>query len=183
MVNTFPNSKAPGYDGLAVEAFKQYREVILPHLLKVFNAPRESQTRPACMTKANIVLLLKPRKDPLDLSSYRPISLLQVDIKILAKVLPMRLNKAISSIIHPDQSGFIPERSSAINLRRLFLNIQPQADNMGNRALLSLDAHKAFGCIECQYLWYTMQKFRFVPTFLSWVKLLYSSPQAAIREQ
>lgn len=85
-------------------------EVILSHLLKVFNAAKESQT--VSMTNANIVLLLKPGKEPLDPSSYRPISLLQVDIKILAKVLTMRLNKAISSIIHLDQSGFKPERST-----------------------------------------------------------------------
>lgn len=100
------------------------------------------------MTQANIVLLLKPEKDPLDLSSYRPISLLQMDIKILAKVLALRLNAEIKSLIHPDQSSFIPEHSTAINLRSLFVNIQPRADNMGDRALLSLDAHKAFDSVE-----------------------------------
>lgn len=67
------------------------------------------------MTRANIVLLLKSGKDPLDPGSYRPISLLKVDIKILAKVLALGLNQAIS-IIHSDQSGFIPGKSTAINL-------------------------------------------------------------------
>lgn len=58
------------------------------------------------MTKAIKVLLLKPGKDPLDHGSYRPISLLQTDV--LAKVLAIRLNKVISSIIHSDQAGFMP---------------------------------------------------------------------------
>lgn len=121
------------------------------------------------MLRASIVFLLKPGKDPLDLGSYRPISLLQSDIKILAKVLALRLNKAISTIIHADQAGFMPQKSTVINLCRLYLNIQSPADNRVDGALLSLDAHKAFNSIEWQYLWARMGKFGFSDTSLSWV--------------
>lgn len=97
-------------------------------------------------------------------------------------MLALRLNTVISSIIHPDQSGFIPDRSTAINLHRLFLNIQSQADNVGDGALFSLDAYKAFDSIEWQYLWPTMQKFGFGPIFRSWLQMLYSSPKVLISE-
>lgn len=103
-------------------------------------------------------------------------SLLQSDIKILAKVLALRFNKVIASIVHPNQSGFMPQKSTVINLHRLFLNLQPQSDNVGDRALLSLDAHTAFDSIEWQYLWAVLGKFDFGKMFLSWVQLLYSSP-------
>lgn len=178
----FPNSKAPGDDGLPIEVYKQYGELILPRLLKVFDAAKQSGSLPQSMTRANIVLILKPNKDPLDPGSYRPISLLQTDVKILAKALAIRMNKVISSIIHSDQSGFMPQKSTAINLRRLFLNIQSQADNRGDRALLSLDAHKAFDSVEWDYLWAVMRKFGIGEDFIKWVQLLYSSPIAAIRE-
>lgn len=79
---------------------------------------------------------------------YRQISLLQSEIKILAKVLALLLNKVISTIIHPDQSGFMPQKSTAVNLCWLFLNIQAKADNVGTRTLLSLDAAKAFDSVE-----------------------------------
>lgn len=79
------------------------------------------------MSKANIILLLKPGKDPVDPRAYRPISLLQGAIRILAKVLAICLNAAIESIVHDDQAGFMPNKATAINLRRLFLNIQSQA--------------------------------------------------------
>lgn len=130
------------------------------------------------MAQANIIFLLKPGKDPLDSGSYRPISFLQSDIKQLAKVLSLRLNTVIASIIHSDQAGFIPQKSMVINLRRLYLHMQSNLDNSGDRALLSLDAHKAFDSIEWDYLWATMEKFGFGQVFLSLVNLLYSSPQA-----
>lgn len=99
---SFPTCKAPGDDGLPMEVYTQYGEAILPKLLEVFNSSFKSGRLPTTMTRANIILLLKPGKDPVDPSSYRPISLLQSDVKILAKILAMRVNKVISSIIHPD---------------------------------------------------------------------------------
>lgn len=96
----FPNSKAPGDDGMTIEVYKQYEDCKLPKLLKVFNEVRKHHRFSLSMTRANIVLILKPNKDPLDPSSYRPISLLQNNEKILAKVLALRLNKVISSIIY-----------------------------------------------------------------------------------
>lgn len=78
---------------MPTEVYKQYSDKLLPYLL--FNAARNS------MAKANIILLLKPSKDSTDPGFSRPISLLQSDIEILAEVLALRLNKAISLIIHP----------------------------------------------------------------------------------
>lgn len=86
---------------------------------------------PATMYEAIVILLLKPGKDPLLPDSYRPISLLPTDVKILAKVFATRLSKVLSSLIHTDQSGFIPEQSTATNIRRLYLNLQLPVDNPG----------------------------------------------------
>lgn len=180
-VGTFPNCKAPGEDGIPIEVYKQYSEELLPQLLRVFNEARAKAVLPPSMSKVNIVLLLKPGKDPVDPGVYRPISLLQSNIKILAKALAIRVNGVIASIVHDDQAGFTPNKSTAVNLRRLFLNIQSQANNMGNRALLSLDATKAFDSIDWNYLWSILLRFGFGPNYISWVRLLYSQLQAAIR--
>lgn len=100
------------------------------------------------MLEATIIVIHKEGKDQLDVSSYRPISLLCTDVKILAKVLATHLNGCIQNFIHPDQSGFIPNMSTSINIRRVFLNIQIPTDNMGSRAILALDAAKAFDSLE-----------------------------------
>lgn len=62
----FPNSKAPGEDEIPAEVYKQYDEQLLPKLLRVFNGANTNGGLPTSMSKAIIVLLLKPGKDPLD---------------------------------------------------------------------------------------------------------------------
>lgn len=76
------------------------------------------------MHEALIVLLLKPHKDPFKCDSYHPISLINVDIKILAKVLAKHLNTLVVKLVHSGQGGFIPGRFIRMNNRRLFQNLQ-----------------------------------------------------------
>lgn len=132
-------------------------------------------TLPESIRNASVVALLKPRKDPLLDDSYRPISLLTTDVKFLAKVLALRLILVIICLIHVDQSGFITAKSTAINLRRLVLKIQLQSDNVGERAVLSLDAAKALDSVEWNFLWSVMGRMSFGSLFLSWVRLLYGA--------
>lgn len=70
-----------------------------------------------------IVVIPKPGKDPSLCSSYRPISLLNVDAKLLARILANRLNTVITTLIHPDQAGFMPGRGTDINIRQLLTHI------------------------------------------------------------
>lgn len=61
---------------------------------------------PQTLTEASITLLLKPDKESSDCSSYRPISLLNVDYKILAKALALLLEPVMPNILSPNQTGF-----------------------------------------------------------------------------
>lgn len=84
--------KASGPDGLQIEIYKTYGEVLLPRLLEVFNWAAEGGKLPASMSEATIIVLQKEVKNQLETASYRPISLLCSDVKILAKILAKRLN-------------------------------------------------------------------------------------------
>lgn len=91
------------------------------------------------MSLASIRLILKKNKDPEDPASYRPVSLINVDSKILAKVLTLRLEPLISTLVKPDQTGFIKGRSSSNNIRRLLNIIQLASENKAQGLVVSLD--------------------------------------------
>lgn len=132
------------------------------------------------MTQAIISVLHKKDKDHLKCDSYWPISLLSNDYKILTRILVSRLDSAVHTIIHPDQSGFISGRKLSGNLRRLF-NILYSLDGPPvSEVLISLDAHKVFDRIEYEYLFSILDRFGFGPNFCSWIRVLYTSPKACI---
>ncbi|XP_040292346.1 zinc finger protein 420-like [Bufo bufo] len=173
--------KAPGVDGLPMEVYKVFQGILLPELLKVFEFSLDAGSLPPSMQEALIVVIPKPGKDPKYPDSYRPILLLTVDVKLLTKVLATRLSRLILTIVHPDQTGFMPGKSTAINIRRLYTSLQIPGEDSGDRAVLTLDAAKAFDSIEWKYLWTVLNCMGFGTQFIRWVQVLYSTPRARIR--
>ena len=104
----FPPNKAPGPDGFPADFYKSYVDQLAPRLTALFDCCLQKKALLASMLDAYIILLLKPGKDPLECSSYRPIALLNMDLKILIKVLARRLAQVISSLVDVDQTGFMP---------------------------------------------------------------------------
>lgn len=79
--------KAPGPDGFTLLYYKTFIEKLAPKFLAAFNSIRDGQMMPAETLMAHITVVPKEGKDPSQCSSYRPISLLNVDLKILTKIL------------------------------------------------------------------------------------------------
>ena len=168
-ISQMPAHKSPGLDGFPVEWYKQFQHLLGPLLLKTYNEALKEGRLPPSMREALIVLLLKPRKDPLKCDSYRPISLINVDAKILAKALANRLNKVIARLVGSDQGGFIPGRSTRMNIRRLFHNLSYTHDCPSTRAVVSLDTCKAFDSVEWPYLFRVLQLYGFGPRLIAWI--------------
>lgn len=175
-----PPNKAPGLDGLPLDFYKTFEDLLSPLLFNVYKEAFELGALPKSMHSALITLIYKKEKDALDQSGYRPISLLNGNQKILAKVLACRLKMVIGTIIHQDQSGFIPNRYGSDNIRRL-VNLQHCVYDSTNPTIaLSLDAAKAFDCVEWDYLYKALAKFGFGDNFITWIRTLYDTPNACI---
>ena len=99
-------------------------DILAPVLTKVYSESLSAGQLPNTLNESVISVILKKGKDSLDPANYQPISLANVDYKILTKVLATRLEKIIPYIIDPDQVGFVKGRSSSDNLRRLLNSIQ-----------------------------------------------------------
>ena len=118
-VLAMPNNKSPGVDGFPAEFYKHFWPTISPLVVKMVNVIKRTSSIPSQRNTALILVLLKPNKDSTLCSSYRPISLINTDLKIISKALSTKLEKVISNLIHPDQTGFIKGRQSSHNTRRL----------------------------------------------------------------
>ncbi len=106
-LKSLQKGKSPGLDGLPPELYLEIWDLVGTLMLNSFNFAIEHGVFHRDQKSSLISLLLKKGKDPLDCSSYRPISLIPCDLKIYAKVFASRMEKVIHSLIKEDQTGFI----------------------------------------------------------------------------
>jgi len=105
--------KSSGTDGLTYEFWKKFWPELGCHLTDVLNEAFASSTTtllPESMREGLIVLIYKGRGAKDKLASYRPITLLNSDVKIAAKAIVNRVAAALDTVIDPTQSAFIPGR-------------------------------------------------------------------------
>lgn len=101
--------KCPGPEGFPTEFYKTFFDKLAPVLIEMFNESFNTLNLPPTLNQASISLILKKNKDPLSCSSYRPISLLSVDVKLLSKLLAMRSALHYlprSNRVYPEQTFF-----------------------------------------------------------------------------
>ena len=94
-----------------------------------------------------ITLLPKKGKDPFLVKNYRPLSLLNTDYKILAKVVANRLKLCLHQIIHADQTGFMKGRNIGSNIRTIIDLIEYCDANKITGSIILLDIEKAFDSV------------------------------------
>lgn len=130
--------KTPGPDGLHALLYQKHWGLLGDDLTKFLNQLWDGKRDMRLINHNHITLILKVQ-EPDDMKNLRPISLCNVNYKILSKALVLRLKSSLNSLVSFNQSAFIPGRLIIDNVliaHELFLSIRSRlTGKKGNKTL------------------------------------------------
>ena len=179
-IKSFKNNKTPGTDGLTAEFYKLFWQDIKHVLLASINYAFMYGKLSVEQRKRIISLLPKKDKDRLYLKNWRPITLLNVDNKIIAKALGNRINSFLASLIDEYQTGYVKNRFRGSNIRIIEDILLHTKLSKVPGILLAIDFEKAFDSLTCDFLDKCLQTFNFGQNFRSYINILYNEISAAV---
>ena len=168
------------WDLIKMEFYRFFWTEISNELIDSFNYAFKSGSLSISQRRGIISLIPKKFKDKTILENLRPISLLNVDYKILTKTIAKRLEKVLPNIINIDQTGYVKGRYIGENIRLIqdvihFTNLTNQKG-----IAIFLDFKKAFDSVEWSYLNAALELFNFGPDILNWIKIIYNDASSCV---
>ena len=160
------------------EVYLRLPHMFVPILTEMFN---NWFAIPGSITKGVMSLLKKGGRHVWEgLDDYRPIILLNTELKILARVLTNCLQIVISDLISPEQTYAVKGRSIQDNLH-LIPEVLEEIEDGTEAVLIHLDQSKAFDWVNHRYLVSVLETAGFQLEFCRWFSMMYHNSQTVVQ--
>ena len=143
-LESFQINKSPGNDGIPIEFYKRCWNLICDPFMDCVNESFEKEEMSVSQRQAVITLIEKKGKDRTLLENWRSISLVNVDAKIISKVIANRIKKVLPNIIHHNQTGYVKDRFIGETIRSIQDVMEFTEKEKLPGLLIFLDFQKAF---------------------------------------
>ena len=165
---------------LGYQHYQKFFPLFQKSFVQVVNSCYEMGSLTESQHYGIISMLCKKPEASQFLTNWRPISLLNVDYKLILKSMCNQPKLVMPKLISMDQNCSVPGRSVAdyCHLLRCIVDYAEQKDIPV--AIINLDQAKAFDRVSNSFLFDCMEAYRFGPSFLKWIKLLYTDISSSV---
>ena len=176
----FQPGKTPGDDGFTKEFYETFFELLWGNLIDSFNEAFQTGKLSISQRRGIISLIPKDENNLMVLSNWRPITLLNVDYKILARAIAKRIESKLPKLVHSDQTGFVKGRYIGQNVRLLNDLMEFTELNKLPGILLFIDFEKAFDTLEWPFIHHALKFLNFGPNICKWISVLYNEVESGV---
>ncbi|SPO38492.1 uncharacterized protein PSFLO_03970 [Pseudozyma flocculosa] len=173
-----PNHSAPGKNGLPHSFWRSNDDAVATMLTRLLNTLRSGRSLPTVHPLARGILLYK-RGDAGNPANYRPLSIIDSDLRIMDSVMLARLQSAVSEVTPKTQCGFIAGRTSteaAVVLHTVISSIQTGTADSSCAIIVDQDQQKAFDQMARSWIWQVMKHRNFPASFIRTLRTFYHHP-------
>ena len=177
-INLMNTNKSPSFDGIPIEFYSKYWEIISIEISTIIRNIITGTELKEYQRRAIITLI--PKDGDLELlKSWRQISLISTDIKIVAKILANRIKPIMPDIISETQ--YCVNGKSIVDCNNKMRDILYYVNTHNiDGALINLDWEKAFDRVDWSFLIKVMEKFGFPDFTIKWLMNLYSNITSSV---
>lgn len=178
-IGALANDKYLGIDGLSAEFYKKNKDQISSELLEVYEEAFEFGSL-GNNINIGLIKLLPKDGDKSQVKNWRPITLLNISYKIIAKILARRIRDILKEVVLVTQIGFIKGRYILYNLITSWEAMNWAKDDKQNAAMVLLDFEKAYDRIEWPFVVNMLEAFGFPKVLCKWVNILFKDSSIVI---
>ena len=179
-LKSMSNDKSPGNDDLTKEFYETFWKEIKNSLISSIQRSFEVNQLIISQRQAIIKRIEKKERDKRLIKNWRPISLLNLDTKLLSKALANRMKDVLPSLVNENQIAYVKGRFISEG-GRLILDIIESTDIFQKSGyLFTVDIEKAFDSVNRVFLIAVLEHFGFGQSFIKWIKIMLKNQESCV---